>query len=264
MPKEIILQSELPEHRISALIYLHYNQTWEEIVNYSSNHMIQWCGYKTNWRRGTSENIFTKFRDSMQWLFKNGYLIDFDKDKYVQNTFQSSLLNKEKLLPKSNYGNIYDFEIKTIMEYESPYKPLNRSILLLLLSYIRAFTWIRKTEISGHSEKSKKAKPEIFYSQFEIIGEHLGISPRMISRATTVLEELGLITTYRMPSYKNKDDEWRTNDIIYLCPYRLIWDKKINNFRLCSKEEYNWQNELSYGIKYLNEYKYSDKKFYQD
>lgn len=226
--------------------------------------MIQWCGYKTNWRRGTTENIFTKFRDSMQWLFEDGYLIDFDKDKYVQNTFQSSLLNKEKLLPKNNYGNIYDFEIETIMKYESPYKPLNRSILLLLLSYIRAFTWIRKTEISGHSEKSKKAKPEIFYSQFEIIAEHLGISSRMVSRATTVLEELGLITTYRMPSYKNKDGEWRTNDIIYISPYKLIWDKGNGNFRLCSKEEYDWKNELSYGIKYLNECKYADKKFYQD
>lgn len=54
--------------------------------------MIQWCKYKANWHRGTEKNIFTRFRDCMNWYFENGYIIDFDKEKYIQNTFQSSLL----------------------------------------------------------------------------------------------------------------------------------------------------------------------------
>lgn len=49
--KDIILQPNVTEHRISVLFYLNYNRTWENIVNYSPIHMIQWCGYKPNWNR---------------------------------------------------------------------------------------------------------------------------------------------------------------------------------------------------------------------
>lgn len=264
IPKEIILQDNLSEHRISALIYLHFNQTWEEFVHYSPIYMIQWCGYKPNWHRGTTENIFTKFKESMQWLYENGYILDFDKDKYVQNTFQSSLLNKDKMIPKNNYGMLFDFEIEAIMNHQSSYKPLNKSILLLLLSYIRAFTWVRQNEISGHSEKSKKEKPEIFHSQFQTMENFIHVKARMISKATTVLEELGLIKTHRMSSYQDSNGVWHTDDIIYICPYKLVWNTKTKQYRICNKEEYDWHKELEYGINYLRECKYSSKKFYQD
>lgn len=243
-------------------MYLNYNQTWDGTVHYSPIYMIQWSGYKPNWHRGTKENIYTKFRDCMQWYFENGYIIDFDKDKYIQSTFQSSLLNEEKMKPANNFGIIYDFEIEIINNYQSPYKPLTKSILLLLLSYIRAFTWIRTNELSGHSEKSKKNKPEIFYSQFQTIGSFIGISRKMVSRTTTVLEELGLIKTYRMPRYKDSNDKWHTDDIIYVCPYKYkLWKSQIYK---CSKEEYDYEKELEYGIMYLREKKYVSKKFYQD
>ena len=35
IPKEVILANTLPEHRISALLYFNYNQTWENVVHYS-------------------------------------------------------------------------------------------------------------------------------------------------------------------------------------------------------------------------------------
>ena len=31
---------------------------------------------------------YAKFRDCMNWYFENGYIIDFDREKYNQNTFQ--------------------------------------------------------------------------------------------------------------------------------------------------------------------------------
>lgn len=256
------MANNLPEHRISTFLYFNYNQTWEKTVHYSPLYMIQWCGYKPNWHRGTKKNIYTKFRDCMQWYFENGYLFDFDINKYIQSTFQSSLLNEDKLKPTNNFGILYDFEVKTINKYESSYKPLTKSILLLLLSYIRAFTWLRTNEISGHSTKSKKSKPEIFYSQFQTIGTFLGINRKMIARATMVLEELGLIKTHRMPRYKDSNDKWHTDDIIYICPYRYI--SRNNQIVLCTKEEYDYGKELEYGIMFLRDQKYISKKFYQD
>lgn len=262
VPKEIILENTLTEHRISTYLYLNYNQTWDKMVHYSPIYMIQWCGYKPNWHRGTTENIYTKFRDCMQWHFENGYIVDFDKDKYSQSTFQSSLLNEEKFKPSNNYGIIYDFEVEVINNYQSSYKPLNKSILFLLLSYIRAFTWVRTNEISGHSEKSKKDKPEIFHSQFTIMAEFIGVNRKMIAKATTVLEELGLIKTHRMPKYQDSNGDWHTDDIIYICPYKYVSYRK--QICRCSKEEYDYKKELEYGIMYLRKQKYVSKKFYQD
>ena len=263
VPKEIILQSNIPEHRISALFYLNYNRTWEDMVNYSPINMIQWCGYKPNWNRHKNrESIYDKFLSSMQWMFSNGYIIDFDESKFVQNTLQSSLLNIDLIDPNKDFAIIYDFEYEAIMKYESSYKPLTKSILLLVFSYIKAFTWIRFTSISGHSEKTKKSKPEIFHSQFEIMSQFIGIKPKMISKATEVLEQIGLIKTHRMPSYQDSDGQWHTDDIIYVIPYKLIYENR--KFYICSKEEYDPQKELENGIMYLRNMNHISKKFYQE
>lgn len=260
--KDIILQPQIPEHRISILFYLNYNRTWENMVNYSPIHMIQWCGYKPNWNRHKNrESIYDKFSVSMRWLFSNGYIIDFDESKYIQNTLQSSLLNMDKIEPNTDFAIIYDFEYETIMKYDSPYKPLTKSILLLVFSYIKAFTWVRFTSISGHSEKNKKSKPEIFHSQFEIMSQFIGVKPKMISKATEVLKQMGLIKTHRMPSYQDDDGQWHTDDLIYVIPYKLIYENK--RFYICSKEEYDPQKELENGILYLRNMNHISKKFYQ-
>lgn len=261
--KDIILQPNVTEHRISVLFYLNYNRTWENIVNYSPIHMIQWCGYKPNWNRHKNrESIYDKFLSSMQWIFSNGYIIDFDKSRFVQNTLQSSLLNLDLIEPNKDFAIIYDFEYETIMEYDSPYKPLTKSVLLLVFSYIKAFTWNRFSSISGHSEKTKKSKPEIFHSQFEIMSQFIGIKPKMISKATEILEQMGLIITHRMPMYQDTDGNWHTDDIIYVIPYKIIYQNK--HFYICSKEEYDPKKELENGIIYLRNMKHISKKFYQD
>lgn len=261
--KDIILQPNVTEHRISVLFYLNYNRTWENIVNYSPIHMIQWCGYKPNWNRHKNrESIYDKFLSSMQWIFSNGYIIDFDKSRFVQNTLQSSLLNLDLIEPNKDFAIIYDFEYETIMEYDSPYKPLTKSVLLLVFSYIKAFTWNRFSSISGHSEKTKKSKPEIFHSQFEIMSQFIGIKPKMISKATEILEQMGLIKTHRMPSCQDSDGQWHTDDIIYVIPYKIIYQNK--HFYICSKEEYDPKKELENGIIYLRNMKHISKKFYQD
>lgn len=261
--KDIILQPNVTEHRISVLFYLNYNRTWENIVNYSPIHMIQWCGYKPNWNRHKNrESIYDKFLSSMQWIFSNGYIIDFDKSRFVQNTLQSSLLNLDLIEPNKDFAIIYDFEYETIMEYDSPYKPLTKSVLLLVFSYIKAFTWNRFSSISGHSEKTKKSKPEIFHSQFEIMSQFIGIKPKMISKATEILEQMGLIITHRMPRYQDTDGNWHTDDIIYVIPYKIIYQNK--HFYICSKEEYDPKKELENGIMYLRNMKHMSKKFYQD
>ena len=262
VPKKVILAKELSEHRLSAFLYLNYNQTWDETVHYSPLYMIQWSGYKTSWNRSNKDNIYEKFKRCMQWLFENGYIIDFDVNKYILSNFQSSLVNREKLSPLNNFGILYDFEIDAISKFKSTYKPLNTSVLLLLLSYIRAFTWVRSNEISGHSESSKKEKPEMLQTTFQSIEFFTGISRKLISRAMAVLESMGLIKTHRMPKYQDDDGGWHSDDLICVCPYKyLLKGKEICK---CIGEEYSYEKELKYGIAFIKNQTYFSKKFYQN
>lgn len=262
VPKEIILAKDLSEHRISTLLYLNYNQTWDEIVHYSPTYMIQWSGYKPSWNRNAKNNIYEKFKSCMDWCFLNGYIVDYDKNKYTQSKYQTSLLNIEKLRPESNFGLLYDFEIEFIKNYKSPYKNLNSSVILLILSYIRAFAWNKKTELYDHSDTSKKEKPEIFHAQFQDMEYFTGISSRLISKAVDVLEEAKIIKTYRMPSYKDSEGNWHNEDTIFVFLYR--YKKKGLDVCRCSDEEYSFETELNNGIEYIKEQKYLSKKFYQE
>lgn len=260
VPKELILQTDLSEHRISVLNYFNYNRTYSETVHYSPNFMIEWCGYKPNWRKlkNNKENIYEKFSKCMNWFYENDYILNFDSEKYIQNTFQSSLINKKKLLPSSNFGIVYDFEIEAIMNYKSPYRPLNYSVILLVLSYIRAYTWIRATQ----SEKSKNSKPEIFHSHFTVMEKYLSIKAKLISKATDILNNMKIIKTYRMPNYQDYDGQWHTDEIIFICPYKI---STVNNaVYICDKDTYDWEKELEYGILYLRNMNHTSKKFYQD
>ena len=198
----------------------------------------------------------------MQWLFEKNYIINFDISKYTPSSFQSSQLNYEKLSPLNNFGILYDFEIDAISEFKSTYKPLNTSVLLLLLSYIRAFTWVRSNEISGHSESSKKEKPEMLQTTFQSIELFTGISRKLISRAMAVLESMGLIKTHRMPKYQDDDGGWHSDDLICVCPYKyLLKGKRICK---CIGEEYSYEKELKYGIAFIKNQTYFSKKFYQN
>lgn len=262
VPKEIILAKDLPEHRISTLLYLNYNQTWDEVVHYSPIYMIQWSGYKPSWNRSNKSNIYEKFKSCMDWCFLNGYLLDYDETKYVQSKYQTSLLNIEKIRPADNFGLLYDFEIDFIKNYKSPYKNLNTSIILLILSYIRAFAWNRTNEVYDHSNTSKKEKPEIFHAQFQDMEYFTGISSRLISKVVDVLKNLGIVETYRMPNYKDSEGNWHNEDTIFVFLYK--YKKKSSDICRCSNEEYDFKTELENGIEYIKNQKYSSKKFYQD
>ena len=262
IPKEVILAKSLAGHRISGFLYFYCNKTQEDTVHYCPTYMIQWCGYKPLWDRHNKNNIYIKFKSCMQWFFENGYLIDFDIEQYKNSVFQSSLLNMEKLIPDKEFGIIYDFEVKKIMGYESDYRPLTKSILLLILSYIRAFTWKRADSFSGHSEKSMKRKPEICHGQITYMSDFIGITRQMFIRGENVLSDLGLIVSHKMPRYKDESGQWHTDETLFVCPYKYKTVK--NKIVKCTNEEYDYQKELENGIIFLREQKYSSKKFYQD
>lgn len=263
IPKQLILENQLPPHRISSFIYLLKNETKVGYrCHYTASYMISESGYTTNWSRNKKRiNVLQKFVSCMNWFVQNNYIDAFDEHEYTLNHFQTSILNDDLFYPEDGYGALFDFEINEIMKYECDYKPLNKSILLLILSLIRAYTWKRKTSITGYSDRSKSEKPEILWTTFEDISEYTGVSRQLVSRAVQVLEDLGLIKTLRLSSQKI-EDKIINGRILIACPYKIIY--KDNKFKICVTEEYDCDQELSLGKDYVNYYRRNHKKFYQE
>lgn len=177
----------------------------------------------------------------MNYLYQEKYLLNFNAEDYTRNNYQYSLMAKEKLSPKDNYGIVYDFEIEAIMNYETKQRSVNYSVLLLLLSYIRAYTW----------KSTDKSKPEIFHSQYMTIGKYIGVNKRTVSKGISALEELGIIKTYRMTPSVRSDGRWSVGDVVFAFPYKII--TKNNHIHICTKEEYDCDKELELGISYLRD-----------
>ena len=146
--------------------------------------------------------------------------------------------------------------------YKSQYKPLTNSIVLLVLSYIRLGMWRRTYQYTGESEKTKKDKPEIFNKQYSEMSSDIGISSRLVSRCVDALEDMGIIAVKHMPRFKDETGQWHTEDTIFTNKYRYLYDTRTRKHKLDS--DYDYEKEIQYGIKFLQERKYSSKKFYQD
>lgn len=93
------------------------------------------------------------------------------------------------------------------------------------------------------------------------MAKFIGVKERLVSKATEVLVELGLIQVYRMPSCKDCNDTWHTDDIIYVCPYKF---NVQNSCIVQDTENYNWKDELKNGIDFLQNMNFVSKKFYQE
>ena len=268
IPKEIILDKNLPECRTIQYCYLQGNITKAMTIPYSLESMMNFCGYKWNPTKGRSKSntTFTKILICMEHFNDNGYLYDFDKECFTVNNYNSVMFSEEKMNPSTNYGIVYDFEISNIMDFlnSNPEFKTKQGEIFLLLSYIRAFCFMRKNlekEYLSHAERSKQEKPEIFCSNFKTMAFYLGMTEKSVSKWTDVLEDsLGIIKTHRIPKYKDTDGNWHTSDVVYVFNYKYLYSN--NNFILDT--EYDPDQEIKNGIKFIRENQYETKKFNQE
>ncbi len=240
------------------------NETRDGTVHHSPIQILRWCGYSATWDKHKNKgkpNTFTAIAQCMGWFHESGYILDFNEKRFQRDNHEISRLNTEMFRPDGNFGILYDFEIQRIMDCHISYRPLTKSIVLLVLSYIRAYTWIRQSDISGHSPTSMKEKPEIFYSQYTLMGTFIGVAPRMISKAVDILADLGLLISHRLPNYKTVSNEWRTNDVIFVCPYKI--QTANDELIVLDGSSYDYKKELENGIAFLRSDGYAAKKFYQ-
>lgn len=263
IPREIIYGTTIGEKRASCYAYFFTHMTDNNTVLFSYDYLIRWCGFTPDRKknRKTGLSMKDKFSQVITWLCENQYISNFNERSFWGNNLQYCLINRDKFGDNKQFSIIYDFEINLLQHYDSNYRPLTKSTILLVLAYIRVNMWRRTTQLTVELDAAKKKKPEIVSRQYRKIAEDIGISERLVSRAISVLNDMGIIVARTLPRFQDESGKWHTEDTIFANKYRYLYNNRKKQYEL--DKNYDCEKELQYGVKFLQERKYSNKKFNQ-
>lgn len=251
IPKNIIYDTAMNEKRVLLFSYFSLKRGLDDTVGFSCNNIVEWGGYKHNYNKG-------KINESIKDL-----LINFIDNKYIsivgdinKNNFIDSVLHTEKFDIDSRFALVYDVELERIRNFKKYTKDITRmssAILLLVLSYLRVNMLRRQNGYIGR----RSDKPEFCYRMYIDIEKDIGISSRYISRAIKILQEMDLIVSHELKRYKDDSENWHTDVTIFVNKYKLKSSVEIDM-------NYDYTQEIQWGIDYIKEKKFLTKKFYQN
>jgi len=261
IPKTIISDKESTEYRVSIWNYLSTHRTYFGTVTLIANRMLEFYDVSISKNRSGGISNIDKFKSYIKHLNDEGYISGFNEEDFKASKNQIITLEDQMQRMSEPFALIRDFEYEYIIKDENLKAPINKNNLLLVLSMIKGWMWIRKTTYTGHCERSKKEKPEIFRSTYKSMATFLGLSQREVSACIKYLEENGFIKTLRLPPTDNG------LGLVHGClliamNYKVINDGKCN--RLLDYEEYDPIQELKYGKTFFEDETSEDKLFYQD
>lgn len=235
------------------MIYSYFatHQGLNESVGFSCDDVVIWSGYKPNYNKN---KINDKIASLITYFEANGfYLIDGD---LTRNNFVKATLDLNRFSPENQFAVIYFDELEKIRDYDTINNDkgkIHSSILLLALSYIRVNLLRRHSDFSFN----KGNKPEFCYRMYKDIEADIGISSRYISRAISILEELGILASATIPRWKDESNVWHTGVTLFVNKYKYKDTEKLD-------DEYDYKQELIWGEEYIRQKKYLKKKFNQN
>lgn len=253
--KEIILATKYKKNRIAIFSYFAFKRGLDDTVGFSLDNIVEWCGYKVNYRKDKTNDNFAKIIKD----FENGEYITTAGD-ITRNNYIQAKVNSDKFDLDSQFAIIYLDEIEKLKNFKDFIDPdkkngkMSTSILLLLLSYIRLNMLRREKKYFG----DKSNKPEFCFRMYKDIENDIGISSRYISKAVSILEELNLIVTRTISRTKDENDNWHTGVTLFANKYKRIDGGESID------AGYDCEQELQWGYEYIKEKKYLSKKFNQN
>jgi hypothetical protein len=219
----------------------------DDKVGFSCDSIVKWCGYQPNYNKN---KINSQITNILSVLLSNDYIEI--SDTVNRNNFIEAMLNIGKFAISSQFALIYMDEIKKIRDFNKNNDPrkVSSAILLLLLSYIRLNMLRRQKKYKGKPFD----KPEFCYRLYIDIEKDIGISSRYISKGIKELEDLDLLVVQRLPRWKDENNNWHTEVTLFANKYK----RKDNGDSLDS--DYDYKQELLWGIDYIKGKKYLNKK----
>lgn len=228
----------------------------DDTVGFSCNNIVDWCGHSVDYHKNKiNDQIF----DCLNNLMTDNY-IEVTGD-ITRNMFCCAAINNEKFDVPNSFAVIYFDEIQKIRnfkEYTDDVNRMNSSMLILVLSYLRV-NMLRRQELYFGKESDK---PEFCYRMYINIKKDIDLSERYISRAVNILKKLDIIEIYELPRWKDENDSWHTDVTLFVNKYKYKKNKENDSYVI--DKNYNYEQEIKWGMEYIKEKKYLKKKFDQN
>lgn len=258
IPYDFVIDQTTDKHRgLRGLVYSYlYSKTGMDNTQvFNTEKFKQYAGKKA----GVSSNSDT-YTDKILLILnhmKDKWFLSYD-DVIQKNKYKELYFDKDKILDycsEHRFAVVYLDELNTILSYDSNdsndgyNKRFDSSMVLLVFMYLRANIPIR------HNKYCDSA--EAFDTYYKTIGEDIGLSERIVSKAVGVLVDLGLIyVRERSPikyyDKKSKDYKFRTPTIIFCNTYKRM--KKGNDICLIAEGSDYYLEETENKIKFLEEH----------
>jgi hypothetical protein len=252
IPKDVMYDLELGKNRVILFSFFATKRSLDDSVGFCIDDLVTWCGYKINHHKG---KINEKFQELIWQLSEKKYINVISIN--INNIHSSVDINHDKFDIPNNFALVYFDEIDKIKSYSansSDRSKANAAILLLVLSYIRVNMLRRQEKYFSNPFD----KPEFCYRMYKDIETDIGLSSRYISKAVSILSDIGLITTHTLPRYKDEFGTWHTEVTLFVNKYRRTDNGEVLD------EKYDCHQELQWGVEYITQKKYLSKKFNQD
>ena len=233
IPASVILAKDANDKRTSIFSFFSVHRGLNYKVLFSVNSIVKWLGRKPDrHKNGLNEKIINTILSLEDW----GYITLFDELNHT--SFTDSLFNMNQINDDCNndrFAVVYVDELEKIIQYKNPNSKdvyLNSDVILTVFAYLRMKIYRRRNklfpeEINIDNKNNHQydigvrllRSPDAYDCYFFEIAEDLGLTPRTVSKAVTVLKELGLIYYESLPRIK-RDDKWRTDHTVFCNMYK--------------------------------------------
>lgn len=244
IPENVITDTTLPKHRVAALSYICAMTGVAYKINFSIKLIVNWLG-KSDDRRITKNGCNTASGVKMCIeSFKKRNILSYDNDELKFATLIEGRFDKEEYsecYAHERFAKIYIDELSTIINYQNSNdgEYMDNLILLLVFAYLRAKIPV-KNNLAGAGDR-----PDAYDTNYKTIGNELGLSERLVSKAVKVLVQLGYIYERRRgkESYYSTDEKGnrvlhrKEKTIIFCNTYKRI-DKGSKTYLEAEGQDY--------------------------
>ena len=123
IPLSVIVDDELDTKGVGILSYLKIHSGLNDVVGFTVNDMVEWCGLKPNKRECKSNDNFLEIMDILSDRGYFTYLTEHSRSSYMKCKFDMKLYKEEC---RDGYSAVYMDEIEAIMNYQKKKKNIKK------------------------------------------------------------------------------------------------------------------------------------------
>lgn len=233
VPASIILNTNMNEKRTTIFSFFSIRRGLDCGLMFSVNNIVKWTGKQPNRNANGINNKIIKIIEALK---DGGYITlseNVDNSSCIEAVFNLSKISQE--CDYDRFAVIYVDELKKILNYQNSNAKdafLNSDVILLVFAYLRMKIYRRRNKLfpeeinvdnkNNHQydiDARRLRSPDAYDCYYYEIAEELNLTTRTVSKAITILNELGLIYSEPLPRIKY-ENKWRTDHTVFCNTYK--------------------------------------------